>query len=212
SASLRGLPGPVGFAPGCVNPAGPGCAGTWGTTGEYGGYCGGGIWVCVCSYHSGAVGCDPSSGGRCDQGSCDAGCWLGPSGPVVAGGVPSAGGDQGGWDAGRCRGAHAHGSRAFRWGALRWGGLRWGGLRGQWWLRWLLRHGNLLGSIRSSQSHERQTMLGADWEFAVGSSTTKVAPPPGVGATPTGPSWALTMAATMARPRPLPPPWPRPRE
>src|ERR1019366_2730803 len=100
SASLRGLPGPVGFAPGCVNPAGPGCAGTWGTTGEYGGYCGGGIWVCVCSYHSGAVGCDPSSGGRCDQGSCDAGCWLVPSGPVVAGGVPSAGGDQGSCDAG----------------------------------------------------------------------------------------------------------------
>src|ERR1035438_1015799 len=100
SASLRGLPGPAGFAPGCVNPAGSGCAGTWGTTGEYGGYCGGGIWVCVCSYHSGAVGCDPSSGGRCDQGSCDAGCWLVPSGPVVAGGVPSAGSDQGSCDAG----------------------------------------------------------------------------------------------------------------
>src|SRR5450759_468841 len=81
----------------------------------------------------------------------------------------------------------------------------------RWLRRRLLRHGNLLGSIGSSQSHERQTTLGADWEFAVGRSTTKVAPPPGVAATPTWPSCALTMAATIARPSPLPPPWPRPR-
>src|ERR1035437_7789552 len=93
SASRRGLPEAAGFAPGVVNAAGLCSAVVGGTTGGCSGYCGC-AWVCVCSYQSGAVCCDPSSGGCDDQGNCDGGCcWVpsggAPSGPMPTGVVPS---------------------------------------------------------------------------------------------------------------------------
>src|ERR1019366_602051 len=93
SASLRVLPEAVCFAPRCVNAAVLCSAGVCGTTGEYAGGC---IWVCVCSYQSGAVCCDASPGDGCDQGDCGGGCCLVPSGWVPSGWVPSGGVPSGG--------------------------------------------------------------------------------------------------------------------
>src|ERR1035437_4346521 len=75
SASRRGLPKAAGVAPGVVNAVGLCSAVVGGTTGGYSGYCGC-AWVCVCSYQSGAMCCDPSSGG-CDGGCCVIGISLG---------------------------------------------------------------------------------------------------------------------------------------
>src|ERR1035437_5452394 len=70
SASRRALPAVAGFGPGWANAAVLCSAPPCGATGEYGG------WVWACSYQSGAVCCDPSSGG-CGGGWCVIGISLG---------------------------------------------------------------------------------------------------------------------------------------
>ena len=61
-----------------------------------------------------------------------------------------------------------------------------------------------------SGASERSEISGGSNSTSVGargSSTRKVAPPPGVGATPTRPPCAVTTAATIDSPSPDPPPW-----